>query len=273
MDYWMPFAIYVPASANVALKEIMRWRQQLLHGVVPPGMPAGGGMLAVNPAHKLYWGSDTNLYRGAAGVVQTDGAYNAANGYQVGGNPIKTGNLADWTNTGATNGYCAVWNSSTGKWTPGLCTASGGAVTGPSSSINGDLACWSGTSGTGLSDCGPQITSPKIVNSLVQTVSGASTNLAICSSCAPGTYRVSAAARVATAGTTGATVGLCFSWTDDVSYSGNLCLVNNQSATTLGTKYQFTEVIDLGAGQTINTYNGTTNGAVVNVDWVVEKIR
>ena len=273
MDYWMPFAIYVPASANVALKEIMRWRQQLLHGVVPPGMPAGGGMLAVNPAHKLYWGSDTNLYRGAAGVVQTDGAYNAANGYQVGGNPIKTGNLADWTNTGATNGYCAVWNSSTGKWTPGLCTASGGAVTGPSSSINGDLACWSGTSGTGLSDCGPQITSPKIVNSLVQTVSGASTNLAICSSCAPGTYRVSAAARVATAGTTGAMVGLCFSWTDDVSYSGNLCPVNNQSATTLGTKYQFTEVIDLGAGQTINTYNGTTNGAVVNVDWVVEKIR
>jgi len=68
-------------------------------------------------------------------------------------------------------------------------------------------------------------------------------------------------------------VGLCFSWTDDVSYSGNLCPVNNQSATTLGTKYQFTEVIDLGAGQTINTYNGTTNGAVVNVDWVVEKIR
>jgi hypothetical protein len=86
-QFWMPFMIYIPASAGVPLDEVERIRQELLHGVVPPGMPAGGGVLAMNPAHKLYWGSDTNLYRGAAGVVQTDGAFNAngTGGYQVNG--------------------------------------------------------------------------------------------------------------------------------------------------------------------------------------------
>jgi hypothetical protein len=90
-----------------------------LHGFVPSGMPGGGGILAMNSAHKLYWGSDTNLYRGAAGVVQTDGTFNAVNGYQVNGTQIKTGNLGDWTSAGVANGNVPVWNSTTGKWTPG----------------------------------------------------------------------------------------------------------------------------------------------------------
>ena len=126
---WMPFMIYVPASAGVSQQELMRWRKQLLHGVVPPGLPAN--VLGMNSTHKLYWGSDTNLYRGAAGVVQTDGSFNVASGqtYQVGGSQIKTSALADWTNAGVANGSVPIWNSSTNQWTPGANGSGGGALT------------------------------------------------------------------------------------------------------------------------------------------------
>jgi hypothetical protein len=43
-QFWMPFFIYVPASANVPIDELERWRQQLLHGAVPGGIPAGTGV-------------------------------------------------------------------------------------------------------------------------------------------------------------------------------------------------------------------------------------
>ena len=48
--------------------------------------------------------------------------------YQVSGIPFGTINLSDWTNSGVVNGDCAVWNSFTTKWTPGVC---GGGVTWP----------------------------------------------------------------------------------------------------------------------------------------------
>ena len=83
-QFWMPFMIYIPASAGFSVDEVERIRQQLLHGVVPPGMPAGGGVLGMNSSHKLYWGSDTDLYRGAAGVVQTDGSLKALGSVQAG---------------------------------------------------------------------------------------------------------------------------------------------------------------------------------------------
>ena len=103
--------IYIPASAGVSLDEAERIRQQLLHGVVPPGMPAGGGILAMNPAHKLYWGNDTDLYRGAAGVVQTDGALNAANGYECNGSYGTAGQVLATNSTanGCSLGNCADW--------------------------------------------------------------------------------------------------------------------------------------------------------------------
>jgi hypothetical protein len=113
---WGAFVIHIPAGA-VSANEVQRLRQQLLHGYVPPNMP-GGQILAMHPSHKLYWGSDTNLYRGAAGVVKTDGAFNAVSGYQVNGTPLATGNMNDWTNTGISNGYVPAWNSTSGKWTP-----------------------------------------------------------------------------------------------------------------------------------------------------------
>ena len=89
-----------PSYSGVTLDEVERWRQELMHGYVPSGLPSGGGLLAMQPSHKLYWGNDTNLYRGAAGVVQTDGTINAVNGFEVNGAALKTTNLADWTNSG-----------------------------------------------------------------------------------------------------------------------------------------------------------------------------
>jgi hypothetical protein len=126
-SYYQPWMIYVPASAGIPIAEIKRWRQQLLHGDVPPSAVAG--TIALLASRKLYWGGDTDLYRGSAGVVQTDGTFNAINGYQVNGSVFSTGNLGDWTNTGIANGYVPIWNSSTGKWTPGAQSSGSGVLT------------------------------------------------------------------------------------------------------------------------------------------------
>ena len=42
-QYWMPFMIYIPAAqaATIGVPEMMRWRQDLLHSIVPPNLPAG----------------------------------------------------------------------------------------------------------------------------------------------------------------------------------------------------------------------------------------
>jgi len=57
--------------------------------------------------------------------LEVNGPVNAAS-FQVGGSPIATINLADWTNTSIANGDVPIWNSSTSKWTPGA--QSGGTV-------------------------------------------------------------------------------------------------------------------------------------------------
>lgn len=51
MEYFVPFIIPVPASANVSLAELNRWRANLLHGAVPsnyngPGIPATADPIA-----------------------------------------------------------------------------------------------------------------------------------------------------------------------------------------------------------------------------------
>jgi hypothetical protein len=99
-QFWKPFMIYVPVSAGIDTTELERWRQQLLHGVVPPGMPAGGGILAVNPSHKFYWGNDTNLYRSSAGVMKTDGAFDAGVGYKCQGSYGTAGQVLTTTGSG-----------------------------------------------------------------------------------------------------------------------------------------------------------------------------
>jgi hypothetical protein len=82
-QFWQPFVIHVPASAGISADEISRWRANLLHGYVPSGMGTAN-VLEINPALPLMWGTDTNLYRGAAGEVKTDGVFNAVAGIKSG---------------------------------------------------------------------------------------------------------------------------------------------------------------------------------------------
>jgi len=136
---WQPFFMYVPVSAKPASMttaqwdaEIARWRQWLMHGVVPPNMPAG--VLAVNPAMKMMWGSDTNLYRGAAGVVQTDGSFNVngAGSYQVNGTPtLPITSLTTFLSSGAatlSGGVLNIPQYAGGTQTTVNCSTSGTAI-------------------------------------------------------------------------------------------------------------------------------------------------
>jgi hypothetical protein len=129
LDHWGPFLIHLPASTPVA--EVQRIRQDLLHGYVPPNLP-GGQILAMNPNHKLYWGSDTNLYRGAAGVVQTDGGFAAGTTVTTpsltlnGGTPITGQSSANsqvvtCPSGGTSTQYCGAdgaWHASGGSSLP-----------------------------------------------------------------------------------------------------------------------------------------------------------
>ena len=150
--FWQPFFMYIPVSAKPASMttaqwdgEIARWRQWLMHGYVPPNMP--GNVLAINPALKTYWGSDTNLYRGAAGVVQTDGSINlnGSGAYEVNGTPILP--ITSLTTTGGS----------------GPATLSAGVLNIPQyagggvSSINGTAGAFS-FSGSGVSCSGATCT-------------------------------------------------------------------------------------------------------------------
>jgi len=127
-QYWMPFMVYVPAS--VPRNEVERWRQQLLHGVVPPNMPAGGGILAMNSTHKLYWGSDTNLYRSGAGVVKTDGSFDVGTGYKCQGSFGSAGQVLTSTGSGCQwSGMTSGLSSFTGDGVVLSNAGSTGAVT------------------------------------------------------------------------------------------------------------------------------------------------
>ena len=143
--YWMPFFFVVPHTEKPSEMtdaqwdaEMMRWRQQLYHGAVPPSMPAGA--LGMNPALKLYWGSDTNLYRESAGTLKTDGNFNLGAGkvYKINGTQIGTGNLGDWDNTGVADGNVPKWDAASSKWKPG--TVSGGGSGTVTDFSAGDLA-------------------------------------------------------------------------------------------------------------------------------------
>jgi hypothetical protein len=89
-----------PAYTGVTIDEVERWRQQLMHGYVPPSMPSGGGLLAMHPSHKLYWGNDTDLYRSASGVLKTDGAVDAGMGYKCQGSYGTAGQVLTTTGSG-----------------------------------------------------------------------------------------------------------------------------------------------------------------------------
>lgn len=97
-QFFMPFVIYVPASAGVALNELERWREDLLHGAVPPNY-SGPGIPA------------TNL------PIATNGYYllNPSGGAPL---ALASKNLADFSSTAPTNGQVPIWNSASGKYVP-----------------------------------------------------------------------------------------------------------------------------------------------------------
>ncbi|MGA2674486.1 MAG: hypothetical protein ABSE99_14800 [Terracidiphilus sp.] len=190
-QYWMPFMIYIPASAEVSAGELARWRRDLLHGVVPPGMPAGGAILAVHPNHAIAFGNDTGLSRGAAGQINAgngtpgdaSGTYNAA-GYKVAGTPLAFSNLTGSvaasqlpfpmlttlggveSKTCSANAFISAVNTD-GSETCTTVTAAGN-VTGPGASTVGNLASYNATNGQTIKDTG-------IAASTVRTTAGGQT--------------------------------------------------------------------------------------------------
>ena len=98
LEYWQPFAIFVPASANIPLAEIMRWRQQLLHGWVPSGA-TGGTMYSGYPI--VLPGNPTQSNQ-AATKAYVDSAAPLASGSTKG---INTG---DGTSIVCSGGICSA---------------------------------------------------------------------------------------------------------------------------------------------------------------------
>ena len=74
-DFFAPFVIYIPASAGIPMAEIERWRQELLHGYVPPGMSGPG--IALDPSLKLFLNPSVDLYASGS-QLQTDETFQAA---------------------------------------------------------------------------------------------------------------------------------------------------------------------------------------------------
>jgi hypothetical protein len=122
-QFAQPFWTFIPgpnnpAYAGVTVDQIEKARQDQYHGFVPAGMSAG-----------------------VAATAETI----SASGYQVNGSALASGNLADWTDSGAAIGDVAVCTAVTSglctHWTPGAVasaptetfnTSASGAITLPS---------------------------------------------------------------------------------------------------------------------------------------------
>lgn len=105
-DFYNWFWIYIPASANIPEAEVERWRQQLLHGAVPQNFSGVGVAASTVPI-----------------AVPNYNVLNPSTGAYA---PFASSNLGDWSNGTPLNGQVPVYNSATGKWTPG---ANGGGAT------------------------------------------------------------------------------------------------------------------------------------------------
>jgi hypothetical protein len=134
---------YVMAKANTSLS----WSANLASAGTPlcsisPTLTTSYAVYYCDADATAYASTQAYMNLGAAGAGNTvsaawiairpwasDGLVNGpvnATSFQVSGSPIATGNLADWTDSGAANGSVPVWNSTTSKWTPGA--QSSGAV-------------------------------------------------------------------------------------------------------------------------------------------------
>ncbi len=103
-------------------------------------------------------GGSGTVSSGSSGQI----AYYTGNGSTVGGESIGTTNLADWSDSGVTNGQCPVWNSTTGKWTAANCGSGGyaGVLTDGAGGLEGEPSStptWSITP-SGVADLQASIT-------------------------------------------------------------------------------------------------------------------
>jgi hypothetical protein len=105
INVYQPFWILIPGPNNPAYNgvtqgEVERWRQQLLHATVPQNYTGGTGHAATTAPIDA---PGFNILNPSTGAVT----------------PLKTGNLADWTNSGASAGEVATCTAVTS----GVCTA------------------------------------------------------------------------------------------------------------------------------------------------------
>ena len=236
MKYWQPFMIYVPASAGVSAAELQRWRTQLLHGVVPAGMPAS--VTALNPSATLAWGTQAKLSSPSTGLLQTDSNFNIASGktYQINGTQVASTNLGDFSGTApTTTGQVPIYDSGTGKYAPGT-PAGSGNVTGPGSAVDTDCASFNGASGTLIQDSGIPCTSLTRAVGGVNTT-GLTANVSITSAYSipagkTGWYQIACYLVVTTAATSSSTLPACsLSWND--GDTGGTTYVTSAGATTV----------------------------------------
>ena len=118
-QFFQPFLMYIPASAGIPLDEIERWRQQLMHGMVPQNFSANGDAVSAAPVAVPRY----DILNSATGAIT----------------PLGTAALADWSNSGVANGSYPSWNSGTGKWTPAILPSFGPlAIAAPNGLIFGN---------------------------------------------------------------------------------------------------------------------------------------
>ena len=109
------------------------------------GQPAAFSLYTSTTPTDLAWIS-VHAWPNAENV---NGAVNATS-FEVGGSPLGTVNLADWTNNGAGNGSVPMWNAATSQWTPGTLPSD-------VSSINGNSGAFTFT-GAGVACTGTTCT-------------------------------------------------------------------------------------------------------------------
>ena len=292
-EYWQPFMIYIPASANVPLAELNRYRQQLLHGAVPanyngPGIPAtvdaiatsgyylvnpsGGAPIPVLPA-SVVTGYSTDGGAGAGDTVAiAKGRFTKSNA-----GVCPNGTNGELTTSGcATALLPATATTLGGVKCDGTTTTCGADGTISASISGGSVLSTAGGQTLGAANTVTGLPSgcqqfPCVVAHGTETGLNASTNLTLCSACAAGTYLVTEYGYVTTAGTSGATMTLLLAWNDGYTSAGNTG--EGTVATTTLSRYGFQQPLHLAAGQSISTNNNCTNGSVCNVDWIVTRLQ
>jgi len=145
-------------------------------GQVNPSLTSSWGTYCFDADLTSYNGEAASFSVGASGTFaelawisvhpwpnaeNVNGAVNAT-GFQVSGAPLGTGNLADWTDSGAGNGSVPMWNAATSQWAPGTLPSN-------VNSINGNGGAFTFT-GAGVACAGTTCTVPGSASSgTVQT--------------------------------------------------------------------------------------------------------